>query len=318
MGYWISLVVGIVLPVVVYGFVYVRFHQKKAEWEKANGMPIHASWWKRMYSTGLAIYPVFLLINVVRVLNTSIVPTEGMPDYVSFVLTLLSIMNVFFLFGMLYHVHHGVRFSFYLSEFLTLQDLKCWENDSNLSILDFFGEDGELYLFSKVIHPDYISLIQGALPMLKEKRALSEILQNLRNRPLSEYEKEVLGQTQARFDSLNAALSNRWDDVLIAIGRYERPEVLDKRKEASVKAFEKMNQTVPVAPQKPADPALKELHALTQNEEAPDDLKQLAHNAIRDIEAKLEQERQSEKDEAIRRSAENIIRTSRQYHGLDA
>lgn len=309
---WVGIIGGIVVPIVIYVMNYIRFGQKKRALEKEIGMEIPTNWKKH---SGVFLFNVYLYAIILQI---GLLASAHWihPDFELATYLLVFIQTVFL--GMPYTAIKGMKSGFYLTEFLTGYQLKLWYEDEKCRRGSFWMNECEHWLDSEIKNGDYLPLILDTIPLLNDKERYLTILENLSKRPLSEYEQEVRSSTAVLLSNIEDDLDKRWQELLIALGKVERPEVLDKRKVESVQAFEQMTNRAPGMAQKQADPALKELYALTQNEEAPDDLKKLAKNAIRDIETKLETESRKEKEDAIRRSAEAVIHTSRQYHGLEA
>lgn len=309
---WVGIIGGIVVPIVIYVMNYVRFGQKKQALEREIGMEIPTNWKKH---SGVFLFNVYLYAIILQI--GLLAGAHWIhPDFELATYLLVFIQTVFL--GMPYTAIKAMTSGFYLTEFLNGHQLTLWYEDEKCRRGRFWMNECEHWLNSEIKNGDYLPLILNTIPLIEYKRQYMKILSDLSKRPLSAYEEEIQSSTVVLLSNLEDDLDERWQELLIALGKAERPEVLDKRKAESVQSFEQLVSQTPGVVQKQADPALKELYALTQNEEAPDDLKELAKNAIRDIETKLETESRKEKDEAIRRSAEAVIHTSRQYHGLEA
>lgn len=310
-GTWFG-IIGIVIPVVIYAMNFIYFGKLKAHWEKVTGSEIQTDWGKHSKELMFYLYPVIVVLHIVFMTCAY----WFHPDFILLSVGLTILQN--FLQAIVILETKGLTYGFYLREFLGEYELRLWYKD-NEGRRDYFwyGQE-DSFLLSEIVHADYIPEIQKTLPLLKEKEKFEDILENLSVRPLSDYEAEVKSSTEARLKEIEEELDSRWEYLLIAVGRLERPEVLDERKAESVREFESLvkQEAETGKAQKQADPALKELYALTQNEEAPADIKKLAENAIRDIETKLEADEQKAKEEAMRRSAEVVINTSRQFHGV--
>ena len=312
MAMWVGIIGGILMPVLIYAVNFIKFKQKKIELERKTGVEIQANWSIHSYMLLFSFYPYLIFIHILLMVGAHWLH----PDFGIATFLLFFFQSVFL--GMPYYAIKGLRCGFFLSEFLTPGQMIIWYEDKLLSRGQFWWSECDRFLSNEIVHGDYIPMIQDTIPFIEEKRRYLTILENLSKRPLSDYEAEVQASTEALLKLAEDELDRRWQDLLVAIGRNERPEVLDKRKAESVREFESLvKQGVGAGEaQKQVDPALKELYALTQNEEAPADIKELAQNAIRDIETKLQTEEQAQREETIRRSAEVVIHTSRQFHGV--
>ena len=306
----IAMLGGVLIP----GWLYIanknRFKQKKREAEALTGVEVKTSWKKHSKAIWVGWYKWFALFYLLLLVGQSWLH----PDVIM-ICTVVLVLPPFSI-GIPYYGLKGLERGFVLSEFIDTEEMTLWYEDSRDAGRTFWFNELERMRDKSIEHNDYIPLIQDTVPIIHEKYELIQLLKHAKIGNLSESEQVSVSKVETRLNEIEDDLIKRWKELRIALGQDTRPEVIQSNKEESLRNMEVLLKKEGDMSFKQVDPALKELYALTNNPEAPEDIKSLASNTIRDIEAKLASEANRHKEELIRLSAEATIKTSRRFHGI--
>lgn len=306
----IAFVGGVLIPGWLYIANKIRFKQKKREAEALTGVEVKTSWKKHKHALCIGWFKWFALFYLLLLLGQAwLHPDVLMLTTVVLVAPPLSM-------GIPYFGIKGLKRNFLLKEFIDTEELTLWYEDSREPSRTFWFNELERMRDKSIAHIDYLPLIQDTVPIIHEKHELIQLLKYAKAGNLSEFEQVSVTKVEERLNKIEDDLISRWKELRIALGQETRPEVIQSEKEKSLRQMEELLEKEGEVSRIQVDPALKELYALTENVEAPEDIKLLASNTIRDIEGKLASEANRHKEELIRLSAEATIKTSRRFHGI--
>lgn len=298
---------GVVLPVVLYMISMLNFLRLKMKAEMLTGRTIPVSWRKHQSTIWVGWLKYVAVIFGLFLLNWDFFSKDGHEAmmFLSIITSLVMLMV-----GI-----PATSKGFVVGDFVSKKEICSWYEDVRQNRY-FFWNEGDHYLERDIKHLDYLPVLLDARPLIREKNELKNLIANISHLTTNASELERLVSGEERFWVIQDKLNANFDLLDIAVGQKTRPEIEREKKDKSLKRLEQLLNEPSTAVSPQLDPALTELYTLAQNEEAPEDIKELVKRTIAQIEEKLETKNRNEKENAIRRSAEAVIQASRQYHGV--
>lgn len=205
---------------------------------------------------------------------------------------------------------------FSVRDFLNVEHLQTWSEVNDYQYLTLYEADK--YLSKNINNRQYIPGVQKARGLLMEKEKLKAGMEIIgKTSELTPKEEKSLALIEQRIASIDESLKHLLEDFWVAIGMKLEPEKAEQLKKKTLAEIEYLFDSQEDETFRFTDPAIQELVELSENEEAPEDVRKIAKRTALEIQEKLEERRVKEQEESYRQSAKVLVATSRKYHQLD-